>query len=85
MEFNPLAPSNMQLSIDKCFSKHEKEKKRTYGQRVREIEHASFIPLVMSATGGLAREATHFYKGMASLLAEKWDQPYYSTLYWLRC
>ena len=83
--FNPLAPSNRQMTLDKCFLKHEKEKKRAYEQRVREVEHATFIPLVMSATGGLAKEATNFYKRLASLLAEKWDQPYSSTLYWLRC
>ena len=34
--------------------------KRAYAQRVREIEHSSFTPLVMSASGGLAKEATNF-------------------------
>ena len=62
--FNPLAPTNRQISLDKCFSKHEKEKKRAYEQRVREIEHASFIPLVMSATGGLAKEASNFIEDL---------------------
>ena len=28
----------------------------------------------MSATGGLAKQATNYYKGLASLLADKWDQ-----------
>ena len=36
------------------------------------IEHASFTPLVMSATGGLAHEATCFYKRLASLSSHKW-------------
>ena len=36
-------------------------------ERIREIEHASFTPVVMSATGGLAHEATFFYKRLASL------------------
>ena len=53
--------------------------------RVREVEHATFVPLVMSATGGLAKQATNFYKRLASLLADKWMQPYSTTLYWLRC
>ncbi len=39
----------------------------------------------MSATGGLAKEATSFYKLLASVLADKWDQSYSSTMYWLRC
>ena len=28
--FNPFAPSNRQMSLDKCFLMHEKEKKRAY-------------------------------------------------------
>ena len=61
------------------------EKKRAYAQRVREIEHSFLTPLVMSASGGLAKEATNFYKRLASLLADKWDQPYSLTMNWLRC
>ncbi len=68
-----------------CFRKHEREKIRAYGQRVREVEHATFVPIVMSATGGLSKQATNFYKRLASLLADKWDQPYSTTLHWLRC
>ena len=64
---------------------HEREKKRAYEQRVQEVEHSSFTPLVLSATGGTGNEATTFFKCLASLLAEKWDSHYSSTLYWLRC
>ena len=45
----------------------------------------TFTPLVFSATGGMANEATVFYKRLASCLAMKWDQSYSSTLSWLRC
>ncbi len=51
----------------------------------REVEHATFTPLVLSATGGMANEARHFYKRIASCLATKWDQPYSCTPSWLRC
>ena len=61
------------------------DQKRMYEQRCREVEHASFTPLVMSATGGLAKEADTFYKRLASLLSTNWDHPYSSTLCWLRC
>ena len=77
--FNPFAPSNSNSTLDSCFTKHERKKTRAYGHRV------TFVPLVMSATGGLAKHATNFYKRLASLLADKWTQPYSSTLYWLRC
>ena len=80
--FNPHAPSNRN---SQCYRKHKLEKKRQYKQRVREVEHASFTPLVLSATGGMANEDTVFYKRLASCLATKRDQPYSSTLFWLQC
>ena len=83
--FNPHAPSNRHTDPQTVYRKHEQQKKRAYEQRIREIEHASFSPLVLAATGGLAREATIFYKRLASLLSSKWDQTYSSTLCWLRC
>ena len=78
--FNPYASSNRNTSIEKCFKKHEQEKKRAYEQGIIEIEHASFTPLICSASGGLGKEATTFYKRLASLLADQWDQPYSTTM-----
>ena len=84
--FNPLAPSNSNhTNILSCYRKHEMAKKRAYSQRVREVEFASFTPLVLSATGGFGNEAKVFYKRLASMLADKWGQTYSSTLFWLRC
>ena len=83
--FNSLAPSNIHSNSTSSYRKHEKEKKRAYAQRVQQIEHSSFTPLVLSATGGFGSEAKVFYKRLASLLAEKWDQQYSSTARWLRC
>ena len=83
--FNPHAPSHRQSSLPACYRKQESLKKRAYEQRVREVEHSSFTPLVLSVTGGMANEATTFYKRLASCLAMKWDYPYSSTMSWLRC
>ena len=80
--FNPYAPANRTLTISTCY---ENQKKRVYDQRIREVEHATFTPLVLSATGGLARQATVFYKRLASLLSSKFNQPYSQTMNWLRC
>ncbi len=46
------------LNLEQCFRKHELELER----KVREVEHASFTPLVLSASGRLGKEATVFYK-----------------------
>ena len=82
--FTPHAPSHRQSSLSSCYRKQESLKKRDCEQRVRDVEHASFTPLVLSATCGMANEATVFYKRLASCLAMKWDCPY-STMSWLRC
>ena len=60
--FNPLAPSNRNQAPASVYRKHELEKKRAYQQRIQEVEHSSFTPLVLSATGGMGNEATIFYK-----------------------
>ena len=77
--FNPHAPSNKNSSISNCYKRHENEKKRAYEQRITNIEHSSFTPLVLSATRGMAKQSTTFYKRLASLLADKWEQPYSSA------
>eukprot|EP00117_Sycon_ciliatum_P035479 scpid84964/ scgid26885/ len=60
--FNPLASSNQAHSLSATYAKHEGEKRRQYEERVREIEHAVFVPLVFSATGleGRERPLVHF-------------------------
>ena len=77
-----LLPTEMSLL---CLHVIEKIKKTAYKQRIREIEHSSFVPLIFSASGGMGFEASVFYKRLASLLAEKWGSSYSLTLPWLRC
>ena len=43
--FHPNAQSNLLSNLTAMYSKHEAEKKRVYGQCVREVEQASFTPL----------------------------------------
>ena len=83
--FNPLTPSNRQQNLASTYKKHERSKIRGYEQRVREIEHGSFTPLVMSVTGGVGKTASIFYKRLVSMLAFKRDHPYSLTLAWMRC
>ena len=83
--FNPHAASNQHSEQSAVYRRHELLKRNAYEQRVREIEHASFTPLVMSLTGGLGPAATTTYKRLGSLLATKWDQSYECVMAWLRC
>ena len=61
------------------------EKKRQYEQRIHEVEHATFTPLVMSSTGGMGRAATTFYKRLASMISDKRGVPYGKMVNWIRC
>ena len=54
-----------------AFKKHEDEKKRSYNQRVLEVEKASFVPLVFSTSGGMGKEAKTFHKRLAVLISNK--------------
>ena len=45
--FNPLAPPSSSSSFSST-KKHENVKRRAYGQRIHEVEHASFTPMVGS-------------------------------------
>ena len=82
--FNPCAQSNRRSPLTSVYRRHEQEKKRQYEQRVREVEHATFTPLVMSATGGMGRAATTFYRRLASMISEKRNTEYSQTVNWIR-
>ena len=83
--FNPFAQSHLSTPLAQCYQKQEMEKKRNYEERVREVEHGSFSPLVFTTAGGMGATATVVYKRLASCIAEKHNKPYGKTLHWLRC
>ena len=83
--FNPFASSNQSSSISATYVRHEKAKKRSYEERLREIEHASFVPLVFSTTGGMGKQSASLYKRIASLIAEKSGEPYSVVMSFIRC
>ena len=71
--FNPFAKSYRNQPLSTTFALHEKEKKRQYNQRVIQVEHGSFTPLVFSAYGGTGRETHHFLNTLINRLADKSD------------
>ena len=82
--FNPFARSNEQSTLSATYRKHELAKVREYEGRVREVERASFTPLVLAATGGMAPRATVFFKRLCDLLAEKRGDNYSKTITYAR-
>ena len=83
--FNPFAPSYRNTALTQCYHRNELEKRRAYDERIREVEHGSFSPLVFSAAGGMGATANVVYKRIASLIADKHNKPYSKTMNWLRC
>ena len=55
------APSAIQAPLVSQYAKHERSncKRREYEQRVRDVEGASFVPLVFSSTGGMGKHGRH--------------------------
>jgi len=83
--FNSLAPSNRSTTLSAAYRKHEQEKRRAYEERVREVEHGCFTPLVFSTSGGMGKAATIVYNRFANLLSILCNIPYPTLMGWLRC
>ena len=83
--FHPNASSNRSGKLSAVYKRHEDAKKREYGQRVLDVEHGVFTPLVLSTTGGMGREATTFNKRLTDMLSSKRNLPYSTLMGWLRC
>ena len=60
----------------------KKKRKKQYNDRILQVEHGSFTPLVMSANGGMARECQIFC--LAELIAEKEKQRYSVISSWAK-
>ena len=83
--FNPSTLSNQCGPLASAYRRHKHEKKRQYEQRVWEVEHATFTPLVMSSTGGMGRAATTFYERLASMTSDNRGVPYGKTVNLICC
>ena len=57
------------------------EEKFISKERIREVEHGTFSPLIFSCTGGMGPIAIVVYKRIAALLSKKNGQNYSKTLY----
>ena len=53
-------------------------------ERVIEIEHGTFTPLVFGTNGGMGEECCKFISKLASQLSEKQNASYSTVIAWLR-
>ena len=53
-------PYNQNKNTSTIFRQHEQAKKREYNERILEVEHGSFTPLVFGTNGGMGEECSRF-------------------------
>ena len=83
--FNPNASCYRGSQVSSLYRKFEKDKWQKYEQRIREIEMASFTPLVFSTSGGMSGCTNLFFKRLAYLFSLKKKLDYGNVMAWLRC
>ena len=81
---HPNCPSYINKDIAQVYKTHELEKKRTYNERIIQVEKGSFTPIVMSTFGGMGQEAESFHKRLAQLIAEKRHEAYSHVVNYIR-
>ena len=81
---HPNSPSYINKDIRQVYRSHEMEKKRTYNERIIEVEKGSFTPIVVSTFGGMGQEAEKFHKRLAQLISEKRNEPYSCVVNYIR-
>ena len=82
---SPFARSYVKLKPEQLFKQAEKAKIREYGERVLEVEHGDFTPLVFTCTGGMAPQSTIVIKRLAGKLSTKQNIAMSVASGWLRC
>ena len=76
--FNPFAPSYRNQKLENTFAGNERERKRAYSQRVLQVEHGSFTPLIFAHSGGSSRETETFISVLSMKISEKRDLSIFS-------
>ena len=77
---NVKAASNINLLTETILRRADNEKKRAYNQRVIEIEHGTFTPLVFGTNGAMRRECQLFHKKLAKKLSQKQNKKYHEVI-----
>ena len=82
---SPLARSYAHKTPKSLFANAEKMKIREYGERIREVEHGDFNPIVFTTAGGIAPQCHLVLKRIAEKIAVKQNVSYSKVAGWLRC
>ena len=73
---HPHAASHVNKSVDVLLLENEKEKMKSYNDRVLHVEKSSFVPLVYTTNGGMGIQCQKLHQQLAHLICQKRNDPY---------
>jgi hypothetical protein len=82
---SPYSNSYKHLSTKQLYRQAEQAKMREYGERIRNVEHGDFNPLVFTTAGGMAPQSHLVVKRLAQFIAERKELSKSVVSGWLRC
>ena len=82
---NPDSASQASTSIDQTLKRHESQKKNAYNERIMNVEHGTFTPLVFAVNGCAGPETSIFMRQLADKIAIKTNVQYSRVVSWIRC
>ena len=83
---NPDSASQASTSIDQTLKRHESQKRNAYNERIMNVEHGTFTPLVFAVNGCAAGpEISVFMRHLAVKIATKTNVQYSRVVSWIRC
>ena len=82
--FNLTVKQYINQGLRKLYQVNEKEKKKQYNECILQVEHGTFTPLVMRATGGMGRESRKFYTRLSEIIFVKRKENYTFIPLWIR-
>ena len=81
---HPNAESHKEKTLDQLYSENEQEKKRSYNDRVVNVEKGTLTPLVFTTSGGMSPECAKMNKQLAELIARKRNESYAHVIQYVR-
>ena len=81
---HPNCPSNVFKPIADIYKEHEAAKKREYEERVLQTEKGSFVPVVLTTSGGMGPACKNMLKRLAQKISEKRGERYSDVINHLR-
>ena len=81
--FNANAQSNISRNIEETFIHHEREKSRQYSDRIVNVEHGSFTPIIFGTHGDYSQLTSRFIYHFAKLISQKRNICFSESKSWL--